>query len=232
VRTPDWQSDDGAIRLYCGDARELGDVSADLLICDPPYGISHGCNFLDRGRSNLAACSNYANIEGDDEPFDPAWLLAFGIPTVLWGGNHFASRLPDSGGWLVWDKLRPDTLDQATCELAWTNCVRGVRRFSHLWNGMMRASEHGENYHPTQKPVALFDWIYKLRWMPDGTVFDPYMGSSPNGMACVKAGRGYIGCEMNRDYFETAVKRIKRELAQPRLPFVEPAKEEQAEMFQ
>jgi site-specific DNA-methyltransferase (adenine-specific) len=232
MRDPDWISDDGAIRLYCADATTLEHHQpVDLIITDPPYGIAHKCDFANRGRDNLAACNDYADVHGDFKPFDPAWLVAFGVPTVLWGGNHFASRLPDSGGWLVWDKERPDTLDQATCELAWTNCVKGVRRLRHLWHGMMRDSEHGENYHPTQKPVVLFDWIFTLPWIVPGTVFDPYMGSGPCGVSAVRAGRSYVGCELHRPYFDIAVRRIKNELAQPKLPFAEPVKHEQADMF-
>lgn len=222
--------------LYCGDWRTIGPVSADLIVADPPYGIAHPCDFAERGRGATAGdrpggggavwanprSNDYPDVAGDGEPFDPAPLLALGLPTCLWGGNHFASRLPDSGGWLVWDKLRPDDLDQATCELAWTNFVKGVRRYSHLWNGMMRASERGENYHPTQKPVALFSWLLALRWTPPGTVFDPFMGSGPCGVAAIRAGRNYVGCELSAEYFAIAKRRIEAEAAQAKL-FTEPA---------
>lgn len=195
--------------LYCGDCLEvLPTIQADCIVCDPPFGINHACNFHERGRGALAKCVDYPDVIGDDVPFDPAPLLGMNLPTVLWGGNHFASRLPDSGGWLVWDKERPDTLDQATCELAWTNCVKGVRRLRHLWNGMMRASEHGECYHPTQKPADLFRWIFALPWIPQGTVFDPYMGSGPCGVAALDSGRSYIGCELEPRYFDIARRRI------------------------
>ena len=183
------------------------------VVCDPPYGISHKCNFKSRGRGGLAECNDYPDVAGDDKPFDPSWILDLDVPTVLWGANHYADKLPPTGGWLVWDKERPDTLDQATCELAWTNCVKGVRRFRHLWNGMMRASEHGENYHPTQKPVALFDWVFSLRWMPkSGVVLDPYCGSGPAGVAATKASMGYIGCDLSDRYVNVARQRI-RELS-------------------
>ena len=181
----------------------------DAVVTDPPYGISHRCNFQERGRGNLAECNDYPDVHGDDRPYDPDPVLRLGVPTVLWGGNHFADRLPATGGWLVWDKERPDGLDQATCELAWTNCVQGVRRFRHLWNGMMRASERGENYHPTQKPVALFDWIFSLPWLPKtGVVLDPYCGSGPCGVAAIRAGLRYIGCEMLESYAAIARRRI------------------------
>jgi len=205
--------------LYLADCLDvlptLGRV--DAVITDPPYGIAHPCNFAGRGRDNLAGCGDYADVAGDDKPFDPAPFLNLQVPTCLWGGNHFASRLPDSGGWLVWDKERPDTLDQATCELAWTNFVKGVRRFRHLWHGMMKASEHGESYHPTQKPVALYDWIFSLPWTPAGAVFDPFMGSGPCGVAALRAGRNYVGVELSAEYYEIAKRRIQAEAAQGKL---------------
>lgn len=186
----------------------------DIIATDPPYGISHPCNYADRGRGGLAKCTNYEDVAGDSEPYDPSVLLAINKPTILWGGNHFASRLPDAGGWLVWDKLRPDGLDQATCELAWTNCVKGVRRFTHLWNGCMRQSERGENYHPTQKPVALYRWCLTLPWtLTQPVVFDPYMGSGPCPIACVGMSRPCIGVELSTAYFDIAVKRIEQAFA-------------------
>jgi hypothetical protein len=187
--------------------RVRGRVS--MVVTDPPYGISHPCAFKTNGRGNLAECNDYPDVHDDDKPFDPSAILSLGVPTVLWGANWFADRLPASGGWLVWDKERPDDLDQATCELAWTNCIKGVRRFRHLWNGMMRASEHGESFHPTQKPVSLNLWTLRLRWMPkDGIVFDPYCGSGPVGVAASMLGLGYIGVEINDDYATIARRRI------------------------
>lgn len=213
TRTPEltWYIHDG-IRIHLGDCRDvlptLDRSTIGCIVTDPPYGIAHPCDFASRKRGALARCNDYPDVEGDSEPFDPAPLLALDVPTVLWGANHFADKLPPSGGWLVWDKLRPDDLDQATCELAWTNCVKGVRRFRHLWNGMMRASERGENHHPTQKPVALFLWTLGLRWMPSGSVFDPYMGSGPCGVAATQLGRPFIGCELSPDYYDVAKRRI------------------------
>lgn len=181
-----------------------------IIVADPPYGISHPCDYGRRGRANLAPCNDYPDVHGDDEPYDPSPILDLDVPTVLWGANHYADKLPSSGGWLVWDKERPDGLDQATCELAWTNYVKGVRRFRHLWNGMMRASERGENYHPTQKPVALTSWILSLRWTPKAPalVFDPYCGSGSVGVAAVRAGYDFLGVEREAAYVDIARRRL------------------------
>ncbi len=210
----------GDATLYCGDCLEilptLGQV--DAVVTDPPYGISHPCNYASRGRSALALCNDYPDVYGDDQPFDPAHLLALKAPLILWGANHYANKLPASTGWLVWDKERPDDIDQATCELAWTNCVKGVRRISHLWHGCMRASERGENYHPTQKPVRLLEWCMGLRWTRGfGIILDPYMGAGPTGVAALNLGRKFIGIEIEPKYFDIACKRIDAVARQGRL---------------
>ena len=212
------------VTLIHGDCLEvlktLDAGSVDAVVTDPPYGIAHPCNYAERKRGALAPCNDWRDVHGDDKPFDPSPILALDVPTVLWGANWYADKLPPSGGWLVWDKRRPDALDQSTCELAWTNCIKGVRRFTHLWNGMMRASEHGENYHPTQKPVALMFWVLGLRWMPKAgaVIFDPYMGAGPVGVACVQTGRSFIGIEIDEGYFKIAQRRIAEAQAQLALP--------------
>jgi site-specific DNA-methyltransferase (adenine-specific)/modification methylase len=157
-------------RLLCGDSTKAADVervmggeSVSGIVADPPYGIAYspgggggGIRRKDGSRYEKRFTGKDL-VVGDDKPFDPAFILALDAPTVLWGGNHFASRLPDSPSWLVWDKRRGTTVnDFADCEMAWTNLGGPARVFSHLWNGMLRDSEHGEaRVHPTQKAVKV-----------------------------------------------------------------------------
>lgn len=205
--------DDGrGIVIYHGDCREILPhlPKVDLVLTDPPYGIDHPCDFHSRGRGALALCRDYPKVNGDNKPFDPAPWLA--MPCILWGGNHYASRLPDSGGWLVWDKERPDDLDQATCELAWSNVVKGVRRLRYLWNGMIRKGDD-ELYHPTQKPVELMAWCLQLRWTADlETILDPFMGSGTTLRAAKDLGRKAIGIEIEERYCEIAARRLAQEV--------------------
>jgi hypothetical protein len=75
----------------------------------------------------------------DDEPMSLEQgleIASLGNKSIFWGGNYYG--MPASKCWLVWDKEKPDEIDQATCELAWTDCVKGVRRKKLLWNGMIR----------------------------------------------------------------------------------------------
>lgn len=155
----------GDCKLILGDCREiLEDIEADAVVSDPPYGIAfaHGGN--DRsgiGKGRYATKFAKVAIVGDAEPFDPSPFLSLAPLVILWGGNHFADRLPPSAAWLVWDKRAAShhTNDFADCEMAWTNRPGVARVFRHQWDGMMRASERGvERVHPTQKPVELMRW--------------------------------------------------------------------------
>ena len=205
--------DEGGITIYHADCRDILPhlPKVDLVLTDPPYGINHPTNYHERGRGNLAVCRNYPQVFEDNKPFDPQMILALQVPTVLWGANYYASRLPECSGWLVWDKERPDELDQATCELAWTNFVKGARRFRFMWNGMIRAT-HESLEHPTQKPIELMKWVLGLRWTPSGTVCDPYMGSGSTLAAAKDLGRRAIGIEIEEKYCEIAVRRLAQEV--------------------
>lgn len=148
----------------------------------------------------------------------------------MWGGNHYASRLPDSPGWLIWDKRRGTTEnDFADCEMAWTNVDQPARCLPHLWNGMLRDSERGvERVHPTQKPVEVMLWCIRKVADSAKTILDPFCGSGTTGVAAVRLGRKFIGIEIEPKYFEIAVRRISEALRQPDF-FVErpkPAKQE------
>lgn len=199
------------ITIYCGDSREIVPrlVGVEAVITDPPYGISLDTNYASRKRG--VSRIDYTPVHGDTEPFDPTHLLAF-PQIVLWGANYYARSLPERSGWLVWDKRcgRMQN-DQADAELAWTSTVKGVRVFHHEWNGYHRASERGEHYHPTQKPVALMQWCLSL--VPDAAVvLDPYMGAGPLLRAAKNLRRRAIGIEINEAYCEIAVKRLAQEV--------------------
>lgn len=206
------------VTLYYGDCLDLLPIEADAVVSDPPYGIaySHG------GQSGvLARTTKFVGVKviGDDREFDPTPWLRFPI-VVLWGANHYASRLPDSPAWLIWDKRDGLTSnDMADCEMAWTNLDRVARLRSLRWMGMIKDSERGEErVHPMQKPVAVMSWAMEQTKVPDGaTVLDPFMGSGTTGVACIRTGRNFIGVEKDEKYFEIAVERIRRELAQERL---------------
>jgi site-specific DNA-methyltransferase (adenine-specific) len=187
-----------------------------LLWADPPYGIRLNTKRDNSGRgrgSDDWRGRNWAPVHGDDAPFDPTPLLEFSV-AVLWGANHYASRLPDTQSWWLWDK-REDLIPertQADGELAWTTLNGPLRIFRHFWDGFARASERGhEHLHPTQKPVALATWGFqRAKLKPGGLVFSPYMGSGPEARAALDMGLRFVGCEVVEDYCRAAVNRLKQ----------------------
>lgn len=215
-----WQSGDGMVKLFCADCLEvlptLEAGSVDAVVTDPPYGIGY-----DASHSKYRNGTDYGPAEWDKEPFDPAPIIALGLPTIMWGGNCFSSRLPDSTAWLVWVKIvRQDAnIRQSDCELAWTNCYGRSRVFTHLWIGAYRDSESGvHNVHPTQKPIALMRWCIQNAKIPSqAAILDPFMGSGTTGVACVQLGRRFVGIEIEEKYFRIAVKRITEAQLQMRL---------------
>jgi site-specific DNA-methyltransferase (adenine-specific) len=213
----------GNATLYLGDCREiLPSIEKPFgILSDPPYGIGLATDYAERFTVKGSAWwkngdrhtqARHQKIVGDDEPFDPSHLLALEVPTILWGGNCFASRLPDSGGWFVWDKrggarnVSSANWPMGEGEIAWTNTGKGVRIFRHTWFGLIRDSERGEHYHPTQKPVQLMGWC--LGFLKPELVLDPYMGSGTTGLACVELNRPFIGIEIDQKHFDTACRRI------------------------
>lgn len=208
----------GECTLYHGDCLEILPTlpKADAVITDPPYGIkySHGV-----GGGKLARSTKFDDhpIVGDDKPFDPLPWVVF-EKVVLFGANHYASRLPDSSFWLIWDKRDGVcSNDQADAEMAWVKGKGNARIIRHLWNGMLKASEKGqERVHPTQKPVAVMEWAIKTV-NASGLILDPFMGSGTTGVACVNLGRKFIGIEIEKKYFDIACERIENASKQQRL---------------
>lgn len=210
--------DDGRIRIYHArwedvwPALGLKHEDVALLWADPPYGVKERTNRKSAGRGKLAECNDFPEVAGDDRPFDPAPLLMF-PRAVLWGANHYGSRLPDSADWWTWDKRNGDWADtsQADSELAWTNLGGRARIFRHLWTANYRASEHGVFIHPTQKPVALATWGFqRAKLKPGDLVFSPYMGSGPEARAALDMGLRFIGCEIVEAYCKAAVNRLRQ----------------------
>ncbi len=212
---PYWTSEDGAITVYHArfeDVLAAGLVGVpDLVHADPPYGVSEATNRKAKGRGKLAECHDFPAVVGDDCPFDPAGLLSLNRPTVLWGANHYAPRVPESPSWILWDKRDGVTSnDNADGELAWTNLGGPLRIFRHLWNGMIKASERTSvRVHPTQKPIALSTYVFqRAKLKPGDLVLVPYLGSGPDLPAARAMGLKVIACDVERWCCDTAIGRL------------------------
>lgn len=220
------------IAILHGDCRELlADLPpVGLLLTDPPYGAGLSVDYAKRFKtkagkwwknSDRSTQQRHKPIAGDTKPFDPAPLLEVkAARVVLWGANWYSSRLPDSGGWWVWDKRGGERdvsnadWPMSEVELAWTNVGKGARIFRHTWFGLIRDSERGEHWHPTQKPVALMVWCIE-KSKSKGVILDPYMGSGTTLVAAKHEGRKAIGIELDEEYAEIAANRLDQETLWP-----------------
>lgn len=197
--------EDDAVTIYHGDCREiLLTLTFDAILADPPYGIEY--NPLHGG--NGSKMWGEFSITGDDGDFDPSFLLP--TPAILWGANHYAPRLPASGGWLVWDKTPRGIREgfvASHAELAWTNVTSRVHKFALEWQGTVR---NGEGFfHPTQKPIALMRWCLGFL---GGLVVDPFLGSGSTLVAAKDLGRSAIGIEIEERWCEIAARRCSQEV--------------------
>jgi site-specific DNA-methyltransferase (adenine-specific)/modification methylase len=214
----------GNALLVHGDCLEQTELlqDADAVITDPPYGM--GLNGISGSfRSRWTTARDEYLIEGDDQPFDPTPWLHF-PKVILWGANHYASRLPDGRKWIIWDKREGTTPDnQADCDMAWTNLPGPSRIYRQLWRGCIRAGEENgvksSLCHPTQKAVGLMKFCIQQCDLPTRSlIVDPYMGSGTTGVAAIRMGHRFIGVELVKKHFERACKRIAEETKRRRLP--------------
>jgi len=214
---PDWCAADHGVYLYCADCLtilpQLAEGTVHAVVTDPPYGIGYELGSGDHA-GVMSARRNVAQpIIGDLMPFDPTPFLQW--PCLFWGANHFAKRLPDIGSWLAWDKTDAGRGPADTfidCDFGWTS-ICSIKRniIRYLWKGIacVKANENnGRRDHPCQKPTGLMRWCVELITLSQQRILDPFMGSGTTGVACVQLGRRFIGIEIDRQYFDIAVKRI------------------------
>lgn len=128
---------------------------------------------------------------------------------IIWGGNNFASGLPDNSHWIVWYKNMPDN-DFSGAELAWTSIdKKTVKVYTHTWAGMTRAGnrkdELSKRVHPTQKPVGLFADI--LNDYGPASVLDLFGGSGSTLIACEKTNRKCFMMELDPHYCDVILTR-------------------------
>ena len=115
----------------------------------------------------------------------------------------------------MWDKLNGEN-NFADCELAWTSFGRAVRLFRFRWAGMLQGNMRAKEVriHPTQKPVALYAWIFSRYAKPGDRILDTHLGSGSSRIAAWDAGLDFVGCEIDRDYFDAQERRFQAHAAQ------------------
>jgi site-specific DNA-methyltransferase (adenine-specific) len=201
--------------------RQMPDKAYELAIVDPIYGVNQTA-YREANRSKLAQTKIYPAGIWKQEKTKPDYfkeLLRISANQIIWGGNYFASSLPDSRCWLVWDK--DNSGDFADCELAWASFDLAVRKFTYRWNGMLQQNmkQKETRIHPTQKPVALYQWLLKNYAKPGDKILDTHGGSCSIAIACDIMGFDAVIYEIDLDYYKAAVERFERHKQQQVLEF-------------
>jgi len=210
------------ITVYNCDCMELMETFSenefDLAVVDPPYGIK-----ADKGFGGFDGFGGLGkpikrreyNQEWDSSVPDKSYfddLLMVSEQQIIWGSNFFTDMLPQWNHWIFWDKLNtmPTFSDG---ELAATSFRKNsVKKITINNNGCM--SKEKNRIHPTQKPIALYSWIYAKYAKPGQRILDTHLGSGSNAIAAHYAGLEFVGCEFDKEYFEKACERIIKETRQ------------------
>lgn len=213
--------------------KSFPDKYFELAVVDPPYGIgeSGDKNHTRGGKTKFGGkmakagsfvkSKNYKAFSGGDKYPMPieffAELRRVSKNQIVWGANHFISRLPyDSPAWVVWDKMNGEN-DFADCELAWTSFPSAVRKFEWKWNGMLQQDMANKEtrIHPTQKPIALYKWLLTNYAKPGDKILDTHLGSGSSRIAAYDMGFDFWGYELDADYFAAMEARFQAHISKP-----------------
>ena len=206
------------------------DKTFDLAVVDPPYFPGpERRGYYGGKKSKIGAHRKYH--------VSPQW----NIPTeeyfcelervakrwIVWGCNYYNHQFPP--GRIVWDKCNGNS-SFSDCELAATNCHDSVRLFRYMWNGMFQGKSVEEGYiqqgnkklnekriHPTQKPIALYTWLFSRYARTGDKILDTHVGSGSSRIAAYRAGLDFIGCEIEKFYFDVQESRFLEFTAQGNL---------------
>lgn len=209
----------------------------DLAIVDPPYGL--GDRLVKGGsKGGMGTLRNLADDKvttWDNEIPPPEYfteLQRVCKNQIIWGGNYFLDYLGKTDGFVVWDKMN-GTNPMADAELAWQN-IKGTTRIFR-WHHF--SGERTKKIHPTQKPVKLYEWLlinYAQRKCnhkhseqerqfctdcrnSDVKILDTHLGSGSIAIACHNLGFELTACELDKEYYDLAIKRIKTVTSQLRM---------------
>jgi len=213
------------IELYNFDNMELmakyPDNYFDLAIVDPPYGIDSKISTT----SSLNKGNKFAQLYNEKRwdkfrPENEYWneLLRVSKNQIVCGGNYFAEKLPVSRGWIVWDK-QGEGVTSVNNELMWTSFDVSIKTFSRchgLDKGFM-AKGTDKVFHPTQKPVKLYKWLLDNYAKPNDKILDTHLGSMSIAIACHDYGFELVGCELDKEYYDKGIQRVKNHVSQQKL---------------
>lgn len=181
--------------------KRYSDKYFDLAIVDPPYGIGISKNPVRQMHKN----KDWDNEIPSKQYFDE--LFRVSKNQIIWGGNYF--DLPPSQGFYIWDKKQPENFSLAMCEYAWSS----IQKPAKIWS--LSVMKEQNKIHPTQKPIELYEWLIMRNAEKGYKILDTHLGSGNIAIAIdiinkrEKLNLQFIGCELDTDYYNKAIERIK-----------------------
>ena len=198
-----------AYNMDCMEAmREMPDKAFELAIVDPPYGIGDKFKGGTSGKMNF---NEIVNKAWDTAPSADYFKELFRVSSnqIIWGGNYF--DLPPTRCFITWDKGISEDFSLAMAELAWTSFDKLAKIFR------LCVPKDGLKIHPTQKPVALYEWLLTKYAKQGDKILDTHLGSGSSRIAAYNLGFDFVGCEIDKDYFMAQEERFQKHTAQIRL---------------
>lgn len=192
----------------------------DLAIVDPPYGIGFGSfNRTNKTKSGKRYKSNkYHNANWDNNIPDKDYfteLMRVSKNQIIWGGNYF--NLQPTQCFIFWYKRNP-VENFSDGELAWTSFKKPSQCFDYAYYGNIEGNSNAEKkHHPTQKPVKLYEWLLMNYAKKGDKILDTHLGSGSIAIACHNLKFDLTGCELDKEYYDAAMKRLKIHQQQLRL---------------
>lgn len=181
--------------------KRYSDKYFDLAIVDPPYGIGISKNPV----RQMHKKKDWDNEIPSKQYFDE--LFRVSKNQIIWGGNYF--DLPPSQGFYIWDKKQPENFSLAMCEYAWSS----IQKPAKIWS--LSVMKEQNKTHPTQKPIELYEWLIMRNAEKGYKILDTHLGSGSIAIAIdiinkrEKLNLQFIGCELDTDYYNKAIERIK-----------------------
>ena len=200
----------------------LPDKAFDLAVVDPPYGI--GCaktiNIPNFKKGFIGNKIHETKTWDNERPSIKYFMELTRIceNQIIWGGNYFTDYIRVSRGLIYWNKKTTKTQGSffSDGELAWTSFDTVLKSFDYGWIGIdyINHTNKEKKIHPTQKPVALYNWILRNYAKPGQRILDTHLGSGSSAIAAHYFGCDFVGCEIDESYFLAAKERFDRETKQ------------------
>ena len=189
----------------------------DLAIVDPPYGIER---FKKCSEKDLETKSVHAKrfqkmgLVNDTKPFKEYWDELFRVSKnqIVWGANNFS--LPESEYFLVWDK-KQSMPNFARCELAYVSM--GLKKPAKIFEYSIHKHNQTNKIHSTQKQVSLYEFCLITYAKENDKILDTHLGSGSIALACHNLGFDLTACELDKEYYEASLKRLKEHQNQIRM---------------